>query len=432
MYNLNLTLIIRINSWGQEMSTTDKTIKSELELVLNEFNTNPLRNKIKIDPSGCFEISVSNLTGVKITNFFKYMRSVKCIYLEPMYRNSPDSNGFVKKLALDEYPNLDFTAIRLAFTKLNSEAIEVLKVELQVDPTITALLLSAETDEVILDPAQIRALFEVINSNNITTVEFADFNLSNPETSTALISALATNNTLTTLNLWCTELHPTNGMKALVEWLGTNNTITTLRLLADQELKIKEITAAVAIILRTNRTLTTLQLDHSHLGIEEIKILAEGLKLNETLTTLSLMDNKFGYEGIKILGNVLKENANLRTLDLSGNGIKPEDTTALVELLKVDRAIVTKIIISNDPNDTHQRNITNFCDRNRALLKNWASIALSAVNLRANKGHTFQYSCMPCFPTILKFSGIVNPNPPPIIYGTNGVTSTQKANKINN
>ncbi|KAI8602835.1 hypothetical protein EDD21DRAFT_413601, partial [Dissophora ornata] len=58
--------------------------------------------------------------------------------------------------------------------------------------------------------------------------------------------------------------------------------------------------------LKTNTTLTTLNLRYNSIGNEGALALLEALKTNTTLTTLDLRINSIGKEGVLALSNVSK------------------------------------------------------------------------------------------------------------------------------
>ncbi|KAF9551518.1 hypothetical protein EC957_008187 [Mortierella hygrophila] len=128
-----------------------------------------------------------------------------------------------------------------------------------------------------------------------------------------LAEVLKTNSTLTTLNLKYNSIG-SDGAKAMAEVLKTNSTLTTLDLsnnsIGDDGAK------AMAEALKTNSTLTTLDLFNNSIGDDGAKAMAEALKTNSTLTTLNLEYNSIGDDGAKAMAETLKTNSTLTTLDL--------------------------------------------------------------------------------------------------------------------
>ncbi|KAK3819060.1 MAG: hypothetical protein J3R72DRAFT_529307 [Linnemannia gamsii] len=153
-----------------------------------------------------------------------------------------------------------------------------------------------------------------------------------------LAEALKTNSTLTTLNLRGNSIGH-NGAKALAEALKTNSTLTTLDLWNNSI--GSDGAKALAEALKTNSTLTTLNLNRNSIGGDGAKALAEALKTNSTLTTLNLEYNKIGDDGAKALAEALKTNSTLTILSLEYNKIGDDGAKALAEALKTNSTLTT-------------------------------------------------------------------------------------------
>jgi hypothetical protein len=108
--------------------------------------------------------------------------------------------------------------------------------------------------------------------------------------------------------------------------------------LAHNSIKEKEV-GILAEALKTNSTLTTLNLYKSSIGSDGAKALAEALKTNSTLTTLDLQRSSIGDDGAKALAEALKTNSTLTTLDLSWNSIGSDGAKALAEALKTNSTL---------------------------------------------------------------------------------------------
>ncbi|KAI8594316.1 hypothetical protein EDD21DRAFT_449466, partial [Dissophora ornata] len=100
-----------------------------------------------------------------------------------------------------------------------------------------------------------------------------------------LLKSLKTNTTLTALNLRDNSIRE-EGALALSETLKTNTTLTTLNL--QYNLIEKKGALALSEALKTNTTLTTLNLECNWIENEGAQALSETLKTNTTLTTLNL------------------------------------------------------------------------------------------------------------------------------------------------
>ncbi|KAF9536772.1 hypothetical protein EC957_009735, partial [Mortierella hygrophila] len=153
-----------------------------------------------------------------------------------------------------------------------------------------------------------------------------------------LADALKTNSTLTTLDLRGNSIG-SDGAKALAEALKTNSILTTLDLGGNSI--GSDGAKALAEALKTNSTLTTLNLWYNSIGSDEAKALAEALKTNSTLTTLNLERNSIGSDGANALAEALKTNSTLTTLNLESNSIGSDEAKALAEALKTNSTLTT-------------------------------------------------------------------------------------------
>ncbi|KAI8604942.1 hypothetical protein EDD21DRAFT_411569 [Dissophora ornata] len=141
-------------------------------------------------------------------------------------------------------------------------------------------------------------------SSHLSKISF-DVKLSSIQASEfrVFVNSLKTNTTLTTLNLGDCSIG-NEGTLALSEALNTNTTLTTLDL--GYNLIGNEGALALSEALKTNTALTTLNLRDNSIGNEGALALSEALKTNTTLTSLNLQYNSFGNEGARALTNVSK------------------------------------------------------------------------------------------------------------------------------
>ncbi|KAF9274072.1 hypothetical protein BGZ88_003297 [Linnemannia elongata] len=148
-----------------------------------------------------------------------------------------------------------------------------------------------------------------------------------------LAEALKTNSTLTTLDLQHSKIG-SHEVEVMAEALKTNSTIITLYLgnnsIGDDGAK------ALAEALKTYSTLTTLNLDHNSIGDNGAQALAEALKTNAALTALDLRGNSIWFKGFLAFLESLKTNSTLITLDLYDNLIGDDRAKALAEALKTN------------------------------------------------------------------------------------------------
>ncbi|KAF9176569.1 hypothetical protein BGZ50_000303 [Haplosporangium sp. Z 11] len=89
----------------------------------------------------------------------------------------------------------------------------------------------------------------------------------------------------------------------------------------------------LAETLKTNTTLTTLDLGNNSIKDSGAVVLSEALKTNLTLTILDLGINSIGNNGAVALSEALKTNSTLTTLNLEGNSVGVNGVLALSEAL---------------------------------------------------------------------------------------------------
>ncbi|MDG1436730.1 MAG: hypothetical protein P8P83_02965 [Rickettsiaceae bacterium] len=104
--------------------------------------------------------------------------------------------------------------------------------------------------------------------------------------------------------------------------------------------------ALLAEALKTNNTLTYLDLRVNRIGAEGAALLAEALKTNTTLKILKLALNNIGTEGAETLKEALQENSTLTKLELYDNNIDYGIKKHLIELLDRNKLIEEAVLNS--------------------------------------------------------------------------------------
>lgn len=85
----------------------------------------------------------------------------------------------------------------------------------------------------------------------------------------------------------------------------------------------------IAHLIKSNTTLTQLDLGGNRLGDESGKLLADGLKSNTTLTQLDLGGNRLGNGSGKLLAEALKRTTTLTSLDIRECSIEGDGAVQL-------------------------------------------------------------------------------------------------------
>ena len=105
----------------------------------------------------------------------------------------------------------------------------------------------------------------------------------------------------------------------LAEVIKSNSTITHLNLSCNF-FGLCDCTA-LAEAIKHNSTLRQLDLSQNRFGVGDCNILADAIKHNSTITHLNLSSNSFGFKECTALAEAIKHNSTIRQLDLSGTSI---------------------------------------------------------------------------------------------------------------
>eukprot|EP00434_Breviolum_minutum_P040250 symbB.v1.2.035759.t2/scaffold4892.1/size33355/2 len=176
----------------------------------------------------------------------------------------------------------------------------------------------------------------------------------------ALATALQSNKTVVDINLTRNNYCGDEGAKELAEMLKTNRTITVLNLeyCGIRVEGIKALATALkcgglgskelAEMLKINRTIRHLNLEQCGIGVEGIKALATALQSNKTVVDISLAQNGCGELGSKELAEMLKINRTIRHLNLEYCGIRVEGIKTLATAWKLNDTVVDINLADNE------------------------------------------------------------------------------------
>ena len=154
----------------------------------------------------------------------------------------------------------------------------------------------------------------------------------------ALAEALKTNTSVTLIDLGENKIGAA-GAKALAQALKTNTSVTKIYLGKNE---IGDAGAQVlAEALKINTTLKTIDLTHNKIGTAGAQAMADALKLNTSVTTLDFKQNKIGTAGAQVLAEALKINTTLTTIDLTYNKIGIAGAQAMADALKLNTTVTT-------------------------------------------------------------------------------------------
>jgi hypothetical protein len=153
-----------------------------------------------------------------------------------------------------------------------------------------------------------------------------------------------------------------------MQWLKISKQISPEGVLKLTRLKTEDI-QDLAEALKTNKTITTLDLSHNTIDDEGARALADALKTNTTISTLDLRDNDIGDQGARTLSDALKTNTTISTLDLSDNDIGDQGARALSDALKINTTISTLDLAANEIGDEGARALADLMKNNTQITK---------------------------------------------------------------
>lgn len=198
-----------------------------------------------------------------------------------------------------------------------------------LEPTVRLTMLDLSENELRSDAAQI--IGSALQSNQTLRSLKMSYNPIGSGIK-ALAAGLKSNTTLTGLDLSGCDIG-TDHARFLAQILQTNRTLTELRLSQNQlgNDGVEEVAAALC----ENCSLRALGLRETDLEDQGIKALARALVSNQTLTELVLTENLIGASGYQHLAQVMEGNISLTSLSLPREPIRGEDSRLHQDRLRV-------------------------------------------------------------------------------------------------
>ena len=190
---------------------------------------------------------------------------------------------------------------------------------------------------------------------------------------TALAGALHCNGTLETLELWgngvrsdgAAQLADALQHNHALRRLGLRENEVGVSLVRGE---LMGAGAQLAKALATNRTLTDLDLWGNRVGDDGAGLVLGALETNQTLMRLNLRWNAFGAGAVHGVENVLRRNHTLTELDLWGNELGDEGAAAVAAGLKSNRTLISLNMRGNKVGDKGARALLSAMMVNRALV----------------------------------------------------------------
>jgi len=126
--------------------------------------------------------------------------------------------------------------------------------------------------------------------------------------------------------------------------------------------------AALAGGLKLNRSLRSLNLKWNQIGKENtgIEVLCDTLKTNITVSHLDLRNNRIGNIGAKYVGEMLRDNSTITHLDLSWNDLGVEGGLALLDGLKHNSSVIDCQLSGSKVGEETLHDVAFLLRRNRA------------------------------------------------------------------
>ncbi|KAJ3193208.1 hypothetical protein HK101_005225 [Irineochytrium annulatum] len=149
------------------------------------------------------------------------------------------------------------------------------------------------------------------------------------------------------------------GAKLIADALKTNTTLTRLNL-SKNRFNTAAFTS-IADILSFNKTLKALILQRTSFNDEAVGIILNALKKNSTLSELDITDNEMTDEGLKSLSTALKAGKALSRLSISKNLLKGPGVEALGEALKSNKGLIrVDVGVSEKAPFVEEKSLTSF------------------------------------------------------------------------
>ena len=163
-----------------------------------------------------------------------------------------------------------------------------------------------------------------------------------------LTDVLKSNTTVTKLDLSSNYIGDV-GAAGLAEALKSNTTLTVLKL-SDNDIGDAG-AAGLAEALKSDTTVTVLKLSYNDIGDAGAADLAEALNSNTAVTVLKLCSNYIGDAGAASLAETLKSNTTLIVLNMSDNDIGDAGADDLAEALNSNTTLTLLDLSSNNIGD---------------------------------------------------------------------------------
>lgn len=222
------------------------------------------------------------------------------------------------------------TEIDLSRSELNTKDAQTLAKALANNTTLTSLNLNSNK----IGSEGLKALAQILATNTTLKSLELEFNAIQSEGAVALAQALKVNKGLENLNLG-SNIIGLEGSLAIIKSLESNTSLKALNLKQTHmglfEGSTEILTQILGTLLRTNKTLTSLNLRGNRIDYQAAKILAKSLDTNNTLSYLNLSDNAIDYRSAQELMLDLEPNIGLKHLELEVDSIQKKQIASFLQ-----------------------------------------------------------------------------------------------------
>lgn len=166
-----------------------------------------------------------------------------------------------------------------------------------------------------------------------------------------LFEAMAQNNTINTLEIINRNISG-QGAQLIAKFMQERRQLTALNVSHSCLNAKNKDNMAIAEALKTNDSL--LSLDHSNVSLFSCAtIFADVIKSNKTLTSLNLEHCSIIDKGGVLILEAMKHNTSIRILNIGSNSFKERSFQALIELLKMNQVLTDLNCSNNDFTSLH-------------------------------------------------------------------------------
>eukprot|EP00913_Durusdinium_trenchii_P015961 g14999.t1 len=159
---------------------------------------------------------------------------------------------------------------------------------------------------------------------------------------------LKTNRSITRIDLAGNHISEV-GLQAIADALLINHVVTHIGLQVDEGFALERIEER----LKANRAAAEAGMDLSggRLGDTNVQVLAEALRLNRSVSHIYLQNNTITDLGAKAIAQMLMQNTSIRSIVLRGNEIGDSGVEALAKALQQNRSIQVIVLQNNHIGD---------------------------------------------------------------------------------